>query len=156
MSDLIHYEYVVYPRFKETDAYGIINHANFLSYIEEARIAFLNDKKLLDSNIIDENGGMFPVRDLYIKYIKSIKYESGEPVKVKFSFSIKNEIKFNFKFDVYYKNKKVAKGEVNNIYVNSRGELQVDFPEKLMNNYFKLLEENKHNVEKDGVKSEQD
>lgn len=137
----ITYEHKVYPRFEDTDAYGIIHHSRYLTYIEEAKIAFLSDKKMFDSDVIDEKGGKFPVLDLYIKYIKAVHYKSKEPILIKLKFIAVENIKIKFEFKLFYENQKIVVGEMTHVYIDSNDKLRFDIPEKIKSRYETILNE---------------
>lgn len=70
----------IQPRYSETDQMGIIHHANFLIYMEQARLEWLNDLGFSYQKMEDE-GVLLPVHQIDIKYKNPIKF--GDQITVK-------------------------------------------------------------------------
>ena len=88
-------------RFYETDGMKVVHHANYLRWMEEARIEYLRAGGILLNDLMD-NGIVFPILDLQIKYIKSaynddliridIYLRKIDRVKMIFEYKIYNDI----------------------------------------------------------------
>ncbi len=59
-------QYRVY--FEDTDAGGIVYHANYLHFAERARTEFLRAEGFSHSEMIEDTGNVFAVRNLSIEY----------------------------------------------------------------------------------------
>lgn len=87
--------------FYETDGMKVVHHANYLRWMEEARIEYLRAGGILLNDLMD-NGIVFPILDLQIKYIKSaynddliridIYLRKIDIVKMIFEYKIYNDI----------------------------------------------------------------
>ena len=87
--------------FYETDGMKVVHHANYLRWMEEARIEYLRAGGILLNDLMD-NGIVFPILDLQIKYIKSaynddliridIYLRKIDRVKMIFEYKIYNDI----------------------------------------------------------------
>lgn len=66
-------------RYSETDQMGIVHHANYLLYLEQARLDWL-EKKGIHYAKLEQEGIMLPVFNIHIDYKKPLKF--GEQVKV--------------------------------------------------------------------------
>ena len=87
--------------FYETDGMKVVHHANYLRWMEEARIEYLRAGRILLNDLMD-NGIVFPILDLQIKYIKSaynddliridIYLRKIDRVKMIFEYKIYNDI----------------------------------------------------------------
>ncbi len=65
-------------RYGETDMMGVVYHANYLLYFEDARIAFLDALGFSYSQRIEEAGYMSPIRSVEIQYHQPLRYgETG-------------------------------------------------------------------------------
>ena len=61
-------------RYSETDQMGVVHHANYLLYLEQARIEWL--KKLGFSYAqMEQDGVMLPVTEIHLKYKKPLRFE---------------------------------------------------------------------------------
>lgn len=67
---------IINPRYSETDQMGIIHHANYLIYMEQARIEWL-DALGFSYVKMEEDGVLLPVYNINITYKKPIKFGSS-------------------------------------------------------------------------------
>ncbi len=61
-------------RYAETDAMGVVYHANYLTWFEIARIALL-DKAGLSYRELDDQGFLLPVLEANLKYIAPARFD---------------------------------------------------------------------------------
>ena len=64
-------------RYSDTDQMGVIYHANYFSFFEQGRTKFLKEIGF-DYYRLEEDGVIYPVRDVSCTYLKSIRF--GEEV----------------------------------------------------------------------------
>lgn len=65
-------------RYGETDMMGVVYHANYLLYFEDARIDFLNALDFSYAERIEGAGYMSPIHDIEIHYKAPLRYgEAG-------------------------------------------------------------------------------
>lgn len=65
-------------RYGETDMMGVVYHANYLLYFEDARIDFLDHVGFCYSQRIEGEGFMSPIHEVQIKYRAPLRYgEAG-------------------------------------------------------------------------------
>lgn len=86
-------------RYCETDQMGIIHHANYLIYMEQGRVSWLNELGFSYKKM-EESGVLLPVYHIDIKYKKSAQFGDDLTVitrlrkvpstKVEFDYEIKN------------------------------------------------------------------
>ena len=94
---------IVYERkayYHETDQMGVIHHSNYLRWLEEARVYFL-DKLGLSYKKMEEMGIISPVVSLNINYIKPVRFDDVVLIEMKvikytgvkmiFNYEIKNK-----------------------------------------------------------------
>lgn len=60
--------------FYETDAMKVVHHANYLRYFEDARVEYLRAGHL-DLNALMEEGIVFPIVEVSVKYLKPAHYD---------------------------------------------------------------------------------
>lgn len=135
----LQYCHSVYPRFEDTDAYGILHHSRYLTYIEEAKIAFFNDERYFGENIIDEEQGKFPVLDLSVKYIKAVHYRASTPIEVRLEFYVVEGLMVKFDFQLYYQGVKVVKGHISHVYMDANEQLRYSMPDRIVKRYQELV-----------------
>lgn len=82
----------------ETDLMGIVHHSNYIRFMEEARVAWFIEKKLLDESI--SSISQLTVIDVRTQYLRPLKYGNRfsvdiqiktEGVKVWIQYKIFNE-----------------------------------------------------------------
>ena len=97
----------VYTRevnYHETDRMGVTHHSNYIKYLEEARVAYL-DKINLGYDVFEANGIISPILKVSCEYKKFSTFKDKLSVEV--TFSKYNGIRFNFNYVI-----KNEKGEV--------------------------------------------
>jgi acyl-CoA thioester hydrolase len=70
----------IQPRYSETDQMGIVHHANYLIYMEQARLEWLNTLGFSYQKM-EDSGVLLPVYQIDIKYKNPIKF--GDEISVK-------------------------------------------------------------------------
>ncbi len=60
--------------FYETDGMKVVHHANYLKYMEEARVEYLRQGHL-DLNELMDEGIVFPIVEVSVKYKKPAHYD---------------------------------------------------------------------------------
>ncbi|MFT6077921.1 MAG: acyl-CoA thioester hydrolase, partial [Rickettsiales bacterium] len=84
--------------YEDTDAGGVVYYANYLKFFERARTDLLRSKNIIQSEIAEELGIVFVVRDCHTKYLKPARMDdlidvSVEIIEVgKVSLRMKQEI----------------------------------------------------------------
>ncbi len=61
------YVHAVHVRYGETDQMGVVHHANFLLYLEDARTSLLRDRGIPYSEVEREGVGL-PIRNVQMRY----------------------------------------------------------------------------------------
>ncbi len=69
-------------RFAETDAMGIVHHAAYLPYLEEARVAYLRHIDRPYTRIRDEDGIDFTVIEAFVRYEVPLRFDDVVDVHV--------------------------------------------------------------------------
>ncbi len=67
--------YKRHVHFYETDLMGIVHHANYLRYFEEARVAWLRDRKISAYHSADPGNCLFAVYSTEVKHLKPCFFE---------------------------------------------------------------------------------
>ena len=85
-------------RYYETDQMGIIHHANYIRWMEEARIDMLNQMGY-PYRRFEEMGYISPVLHAECEYKKSVKFD--DEVKIVVSLQEFGKVKFTLRYDIY-------------------------------------------------------
>jgi acyl-CoA thioester hydrolase len=70
-----HYVHPIRVRFAETDAMGVVHHAAYLPYLEEARVAFLRDIDHPYASVRDVEGIDFTVLEVFVRYLQPLRFD---------------------------------------------------------------------------------
>ncbi len=85
-------------RYSDTDQMGIIYHANYFSFFEQARTKFLKDLGF-DYYKVEEDGVIFPVREVSCTYLKAIRLKDKIYITTKIHKLTK--IKITYYHEIY-------------------------------------------------------
>ena len=90
--------YMLKARYYETDQMGIIHHANYIRWMEEARIDMLSQMGY-PYRRFEEMGYISPVLHAECEYKKSVKFD--DEVKIVVSLQEFGKVKFTLRYDIY-------------------------------------------------------
>ncbi len=85
-------------RYAETDKMGVVYHANYLLYFEEARTDFLQ-KLGFPYDKLEESGYMSPVLDVHLSYGESLTF--GDTAIVRTKVVKVTPVKTTYAYEVY-------------------------------------------------------
>ena len=84
-------------RYAETDAMGVVHHANYLVYFEEGRSQYMRDLGS-DYALIEASGYRLPVAEAKLRYVGSSRY--GERVRIRTRISENRSRRLTFHYEV--------------------------------------------------------
>jgi len=120
-------------RYAETDQMGVVHHANYLLYLEQARIDWL-EKKGISYAELEQSGIMLPVYNINIDYKRPITF--GDTVKVNVERGEMHGVRIPFDYKLYNSsNELVVEAQVTLIFLSSETRKPIKCPEDL----FKIL-----------------
>lgn len=73
-------ETTFHVRYVETDAQGVVNHAHYVSYLEEGRSDYLRQRGSSYAHF-ERDGYFLAVTDLNVRYLKAIHYDNQITVR---------------------------------------------------------------------------
>lgn len=74
----MHVDTPIRPRYGEVDMMGVVYHANYLLYFEDARLDFLNALDFSYNEEVEQAGYMSPIFAIEVKYGAPLRYgEAG-------------------------------------------------------------------------------
>ncbi len=130
---------VVFPvEFYDVDSMKVVWHGNYLKYMEKARCALL-DKIGFGYLVMEKEKFAFPVTDVKIKYIKSLRF--GEKVRAVAKLDeYENCIKIKYEFYNAETGELTTKAQSTQMAVNMEtGESQFVCPQVFVQNVEKIL-----------------
>ena len=90
----------VYQRtaqYHETDQMGIIHHANYVKWMEEARIAFLQSFGITYRDL-EEQGVVSPVTDVHVSYRNPIRF--SDPILISVRIRSYTGVRLELTYDI--------------------------------------------------------
>ena len=97
MESLQTYTYYRKAQYHETDQMGIIHHSNYVKWMEEARIGYMNQMGFSYKRV-EEMGFISPVVEISVAYKKQVSFDD----EIQISVSIKKyngiSLEFNYQF----------------------------------------------------------
>lgn len=112
------YKYTHKVKYYETDKMGITHHSNYIRFMEEARVDWMNSigcsyKKCEDMELFS------PVLSIKCDYVKTTTFEDSIDIKIKL---IKyNGLKMTLEYILLKNEELVAKGETQHCFINKKG-----------------------------------
>ncbi len=103
----------------ETDKMGIVHHSNYLRWLEEARLDFL-EQVGIPYDKMEENGIMIPVLSSFCQYKYAVRF--NETVCIKMHMEEFNGLKFRISYTVTDKNSGEIRllAETSHFFVDSK------------------------------------
>ena len=108
-------------QYYETDKMGIVHHSNYIRWMEESRISFLEGIGL-DYSTLEKRGVISPVIGVNVRYRKPTYF--GEEISIEVSIKEYTGIKLIFKYTMKNKdNQVVLTGESEHCFVSDKGHI---------------------------------
>ncbi len=119
-----HQPYVLKVRYYETDKMGIVHHSNFIRWLEEARLDWLEQLGISFADL-EKRGVVSPVMNVECRYKKPVFY--GDTVKIATKLANYNGKTFDFIYSIYnaQSDKLVAEGRSTHCFTNLEGRAAV-------------------------------
>lgn len=106
-------------RYAETDAMGVVHHANYLIYFEEGRSHFMREIGSDYANI-EASGFQLPVTEARIRYVSSLRY--GQLLRVRTWVEENKSRRLTFAYEVLNDEAQVlVSGFTRHIWTDNRG-----------------------------------
>lgn len=109
-------------RYAETDAMGVVHHANYLVYFEEGRSHYMREMGS-DYAEIEASGYQLPVTEVGIRYIGSLYY--GDRVQIRSHIKESRSRRLTFEYEVrnLIDNKILVTGFTRHIWTDADGKV---------------------------------
>ena len=105
-------------RFAETDAMGIVYHANYLAWCECARVALLENIGVKYENII-ARGIHLPVVEATLRYKYPARF--GDLVKITARIKEKPQVRIKIEYTITVGGKLAVEGHTLHVFINDKG-----------------------------------
>lgn len=124
----------------ELDGMNIVHHSNYIRYMEEARIFFL-DQIGLPYKKIEDNGIMIPVLEVNYKYKYPARF--GDIIIVKVKVSEFDGIKLLINYEILNKETGIILGVGTTKHCFTNSEMKLISLKKFNKEFYELLEKQK-------------
>ena len=105
-------------RFAETDAMGVVYHANYLTWCECSRHSLLAAAGLNYNDMVAQ-GYHLPVVEAHLNYIYPAKF--GDEVEIRVKIAEKPSVKIKVEYELYANGRLLATGHTVHVFVNLQG-----------------------------------
>ncbi|MBO5254388.1 MAG: acyl-CoA thioesterase [Opitutales bacterium] len=106
-------------RFAETDAMGIVYHANYLAWCECSRHALLESIGVNYNDLI-EIGYHLPVVEAHLNYKSPAKF--GDEVEVRVKITERPSVKIKIEYEIYRGKTLLVTGYTVHVFINLQGQ----------------------------------
>jgi acyl-CoA thioester hydrolase len=123
-------------QYYETDKMAVTHHSNYIRWMEEARVDFL-EKKGWPFARLEEEGIISPVLSIDCRYKKPSRF--SDKVDIEVSVAEFNGVKLKLSYRMFIKETLICEGESGHCFVNADGmpiRLKKEFPD-----FYEMLEE---------------
>lgn len=125
-------------RFAETDAMGVVYHANYLPWCEVARLELIGSIGL-SYRKMNEDGFHLPVVEAHLNYKRPAKFD--DIVEIKASIKTKPSVKVKVEYEMYANGVLLVSGYTMHVFVNREG-LPVRPPKEVIATLLKAFGQN--------------
>lgn len=117
-------------RYGETDQMGVVHHGNYPTYLELARIEWL-DQFQVSYKTMEEEGTMLPVYELWFKYHRPAKF--GDTLKVETVLRELPNAKIIFDYRIYNQEKELLTTAGSTlVFMNAKSRRPMKCPEYIL------------------------
>lgn len=121
-QDLVAIESDFHVRYAETDAMGVVHHAAYLVYFEEARSHYMREKGS-DYAAIEREGFQLPVTEVGIRYVGSLRYGDRVRVRVWVDENKSRRIRFAYEVRKFDTDTVLVTGSTQHIWTDLSGKV---------------------------------
>lgn len=133
------YTYKRRVKFFETDGMQVVHHANYLLFMEEARVEYFREGGLELNDLMAE-GIVFPIVEVSVKYVKPARYD--DELLIKTYLRRLDRARFDFDYEIY--NEKTGEllttGHTVNTYTDAKTGRIVRIPKEKLAGLAKISE----------------
>jgi len=109
-------------RFEEVDMLGIAWHGNYVSFLDDGRIAFA-DRYGLSYMSMKDDGVAAPIVQMHLDYISPLYFDNVLEIEAILHWS--DSLRLNFEYKLTCEGRQVARGYTIQLFVDLKGNLVV-------------------------------
>lgn len=109
-------------RYAETDAMGVVHHAAYIVYFEEARSQYMRNRRN-DYALIEKSGYRLPVTDVKVRYVGSLTYGDRVNIRAWITENRSRTITFNYEIRSSANSAILVSGSTSHAWTNLEGKV---------------------------------
>ncbi len=121
MDGVLQGETTIRVRYAETDRMGLLHHANYLVYFEQARTELLRDQGLTYKDMEDA-GFLLVITKVEVRYKQPARYD--DVLTIRTTVARTTPIRIDHKYEVFREGRLVAEGNTTLACVDREGKIQ--------------------------------
>lgn len=134
----LEYEYVIKPRFSDTDSYGVMHHSSYFKWFEEARFEFSKEVLKFEEDLLNGKSLKFPIVECSCRFKESVIYDDKVKIYLKFMIGKSAKVIFEYKAINLRSNNICAIGKTVHMILNENNRICLNIPE-ILNEKFKNM-----------------
>jgi acyl-CoA thioester hydrolase len=103
-------------RYSETDQMGVVYHANYLVWMEVARVEYCRTAGFRYRDLESEHGVLLVVTEVGCRYLSPARYD--DEIEITTSLKRANHRAVTFEYDMREKGRRIATGHTSHIFLN--------------------------------------
>lgn len=124
------FETRVRVRYAETDQMGVVYHANYLVWMEVARVAFCRSIGIEYREMEREDGIVIAVIEAHCRYVSPARFDDEVAIGISIKESTPRLLRFRYELAIAVDGRKVATGETLHFYLSRETFRPIRLPEK--------------------------
>lgn len=109
-------------RFEETDLMAVVYHSRYLPWLEMGRVAYLRACGV-DLNVLMEDGILFPIREIQVKYKHSARFDDEYEVQTTLRVFNRAKLVFDYKVIRVKDGTVFVEGTTTNVFADKNGKI---------------------------------
>lgn len=124
------FDWPVQVYYEDTDAGGVVYHSQYLNFMERARTEFLRNIGFVQTALKDEQGILFVVRDIQIRFRKPAKFDDALKVQTKLLNTGRSLLEFEQ--NIYRGDEHLIAAKVEVVCIGAESFKPVSIPQNMM------------------------
>lgn len=123
------FETRVRVRYAETDQMGVVYHANYLVWMEVARVEFCKHVGV-DYREMEADGVVLAVVEAHCRYLYPARFNDEVAIRIRVVESTVKTLKFEYEMRIEPDSRRVAQGHTTHLYLSKTDFRPIRLPEK--------------------------
>ena len=121
-------------RYAETDQMGVAYHANYLVWMEVARVEYCRNIGF-DYRVMEQDGILIAVIEAHCRYLSPARFDDEIVIEIRVAESTPRLLRFRYDLRCLVDDRRIARGETMHLYLNKANFRPVRLPEKYQSGF---------------------